>query len=248
MHRFFVNKENIKKDIILVTGDDVKHIKNVLRLKSGDTIELCDGESNDYIVSITEISKNYVKCNIVEKYKSKSEPPIEVLLYQGLPKSAKMDLIVQKVVELGVTEIVPVITERTVVKINEDSKEKKKLERWQKISLEAAKQSKRGMIPRIHNIISFDEMIEILKTENNILVPYENETKLSIKEALKEYKNGKVNIVIGPEGGFEESEIIKLKDINANIITLGPRILRTETAGFTTVGIVMYELGDLGVV
>lgn len=248
MHRFFVNKKNIDKEQIFITGEDVKHIKNVLRFNKGDKIVVCDGEKRDYIVEITLMDKNKVVGRIIEEKKSSGEFPIEIILYQGIPKSNKMDLIIQKAVELGVHRIVPVITERTVVKIKEKNKELKKIDRWNRISLESAKQCRRGIIPIVDNIKTFSEMMQNLTNETFILVPYESEKKMGLKDVFKKYKSERVNIVIGPEGGFEEEEINNLKSIGANIITLGPRILRTETAGFTTIAITMYELGDLGVV
>lgn len=247
MHRFFVEKEWIYDNKVEIKGEDVKHIKNVLRLKVGDKITICDGETTDYLTEIQEIESNQIIGSIICKGRSEGESPIDVVLYQGLPKSSKMDLIIQKATELGIKKIVPVVTERTVVKIENQNKEKKKLERWNKIALEASKQSKRGQIPEVGNIISFDNMLKEIK-EDFVIVPYENERKIGAKETLKEYNGKKISIVIGPEGGFESSEIDKLQDIDSNIITLGPRILRTETAGFTTIAIVMYELGDLGVI
>ncbi|MTI66612.1 MAG: 16S rRNA (uracil(1498)-N(3))-methyltransferase [Firmicutes bacterium] len=247
MHRFFINKENIKGDLLVVEGEDVKHIKNVLRLNIDDKINVCDGEGSDYLVKISEISKKDIRCNIIKKYDT-VKTPLEIVLYQGMPKSSKMDLIIQKTTELGVSKIIPVMTKRTVVKINNKKKEKKKITRWEKIATEAAKQSKRGFIPKVEGIINFKDMINILSKEEDILVPYENENNIGIKRVLKNIEGNKINIIIGPEGGFEEEEIEKLQEINSNIITLGPRILRTETAGFATLAVVMYELGDLGVI
>jgi len=248
MHRFFVKKTNFLEDNVTIDGDDVKHIKNVLRLNIEDIISVCDGEKSDYTVKITEIGKDTIKGEIVHREESKSEPPIEVVLFQGIPKSTKMDLITQKATELGIIKIVPVITERTVIKIQDRKKEEKKLERWQRIAEEASKQSKRGAIPEIGSILTFKEMVSILKDEKFVIVPYENEKNIGMKEILKSYSDGRINIIVGPEGGFEDYEIEQLVDVGARIVTLGPRILRTETAGFTAISIVLYELGDLGVV
>lgn len=248
MHRFFVDKDNITESNIEIIGEDVKHIKNVLRLDIDSVISICDKEENDYIVKIKEINKHNILCEIIEKYKSKGEPPIEINLYQGIPKSSKMDIIVQKATEIGVRKIIPVITDRTVVKIQDRKKEDKKIDRWQRIAEEAAKQSKRGLIPEVTNILTLKEVVNILTNEDFVLVPYENENQVSLKDVINSYKGKKINILIGPEGGFEESEINELKNINAHIVTLGPRILRTETAGLTTSAIVLYELGDLGVI
>ncbi len=248
MHRFFINKENIINDTVLIDGDDVKHIKNVLRLKIGSKIVVCDGECSDYVVEIAKIGNNDVCGTILNKEKSKGEPPIDIVLYQGLPKSAKMDLIVQKCTELGVCKIVPIVTERTVVKVEDNKKEQKKIDRWNRIALEAAKQSKRGKVPEVKSIISFERLINDIADGSFTIVPYEDELKIGAKEILKKCNGEKINIIIGPEGGFEETEIAKLKEIGGHIISLGPRILRTETAGFATLSIIMYELGDLGVI
>lgn len=248
MNRFFVDKSNIDGDKVYIEGEDVKHIKNVLRLKVDDIISVCDKAKTDYIVKISAIDKSRVEGVILNQEPSKAEANIDIILYQGLPKAAKMELIVQKAVELGVTEIVPVITERTVVKIQDKNKEEKKLDRWNRISEEAAKQSKRAVLPQISSIITFDEMIKTLSNESFVIVPYENEEQTNLKEILKGAQTDRVSIIIGPEGGFGDEEIIKLKNIGAHVVTLGPRILRTETAGFTTIAIVMYELGDLGVI
>lgn len=247
MHRFFVYKENIQDNKITIIGEDVKHIKNVLRLNEGEQISICDRMGTDYTAEISDISKEKIICSILETKTSNTEPPIEVILYQGIPKSTKMDLIIQKSTELGVAKIVPVITDRTIVKIQDRKKEEKKLERWNKITEEAAKQSKRGIIPEVCKILTFEEMLRVLRNDGLIIVPYENEGNVGIKEALKNESCKKVNIIIGPEGGFEEKEIEALRAIGSKIVSLGPRILRTETAGFITSAIVLYELGDLGV-
>lgn len=250
MHRFFVDKKNINNDQVIINGDDVKHIKNVLRLTIDDEITVCDGENWDYLLKIENIENNEVIGTVINKEKSKGEPPVEVVLYQGLPKSSKMDLIIQKATELGIKKIVPVITERTVVKIQNQKKENNKLERWNRIAIEAAKQCRRGELPLVDNIIGFKQMINEVK-EDFVIVPYENERKIGTKEVLQDYKNHgrkRISIMIGPEGGFEEEEISRLIDIGAKSISLGPRILRTETAGFTALAIVMYELGDIGVI
>ena len=159
-----------------------------------------------------------------------------------------MDLIVQKCVEIGVKDFYGVETDRAVVKIKDKKKEKTKIDRWQAISEEAAKQSKRDYIPQVKGIISFKEMIDILKNEDNIVVPYENEDYLSIKDGLSNVKGKSVHLIIGPEGGFDDDEIQSLVDLGAGVVTLGSRILRTETAGLVASTLILYELGDLGVI
>lgn len=250
MNRFFVNKSNViieEQRIIIDDNEDIKHISKVLRLNKGDKIEICDNQSKDYIAKIIKIAKDCIDCEIIEVAVSKGEPPIEIVLFQGLPKSNKMDLIVQKSVELGVRSIVPIHTRRCVVKIKDNKAESKKIERWNKIALEAAKQSKRGIIPEVKETITFDSLENIINEFDLILLPYENEDTISIKKVLKNnYKAKKVGIIIGPEGGFEESEILNAISWEIKTVTLGPRILRTETAGFVTTSILIYELGDLG--
>lgn len=247
MHRFFVNKNQIDNNNIYIKDKDLAHIKNVLRLKTNDKIEVsCDGLN--YLCEIDQITKEAVKANILSTSTGNSESNINITLYQGLAKGSKMDLIIQKCVEIGVKDFYAVETDRTIVKINNQKKEDSKIDRWQAIAEEAAKQSKRDYIPKIKGIISFKDMIEVLKEEGNTIVPYENEENLSIKEGLKDINGNKINLIIGPEGGFEEAEIQSLIDIGAKIVTLGPRILRTETAGVVASTIILYELGDLGVI
>ncbi len=159
-----------------------------------------------------------------------------------------MDEIIQKGTEVGIKEFYPVATHRSIVKIKDIKKEESKVERWNSIADEAAKQSKRDFLPKVQNVISFDEMIILLKDEKNIIVPYEDEKANAIKSKLQAIDDGNIHIIIGPEGGFEPYEIEKLKSIGAEIVTLGPRILRTETAGIVAATIVLYELGDLGVI
>lgn len=247
MHKFFVPKKNIEGNKAIIDGEDVKHIYKVLRLKIGDVVSVNNSEGKEYIGEITLIDKSSVEINLIEENSINNESPIEVYLYQGMPKSTKMDLIVQKNTELGVKAITPIITERVVVKT--ELKEFKKVDRWNRIALEACKQCKRSLVPQINVPIEFQQLLEELKGMDLVVVPYENEEGYGIKKLIKDIDKKsivKVAIVIGPEGGFEESEIHKLKEIGASIVTLGPRILRTETAGFTCLSLIMYELGDLG--
>ncbi|SHE86041.1 16S rRNA (uracil(1498)-N(3))-methyltransferase [Caloramator proteoclasticus] len=246
MHKFFVKTDNIINDKINITNDDVQHITKVLRLKIGDSIQICDGNENEYICDIVEINKKSVICQIKEKFKNRNESNINIVLFQGLPKAQKMELIIQKGVEIGVKEFYPIITERVVVKT--DGKDiSNKLERWNRIAYEAAKQSNRGIIPTVNNLISFEEALDILKRFDLIVVPYEKEKSTSFKELFNEsrdYKN--IAVIIGPEGGFSEEEINIFIKNGFKPITLGPRILRTETAGLVASTILLYELSDIG--
>jgi len=246
MHKFFVPKERIFDNRVAIQGEDVKHILKVLRLQEGAVISINNCEGHEYIGEIISTDKKEVLVNIREEVSLNNESPIDLYLFQGLPKSSKMDLITQKATELGVKSITPVITERVVVK--KEIGEFKKLDRWQRIALEACKQSKRSLIPTINSPIEFEELLELLKNMDLIVVPYENQEEKGIKNVIQNLHREvkKVGIVIGPEGGLERKEIEKLKKLDAHIVTLGPRILRTETAGFICTSLIMYEIGDLG--
>lgn len=247
MDRFFVKKEdiNLNDKLCFIRGEDVKHISKVLRCKIGEKIEVCDNENNEYICQIDEIDKNIVTLSILEKVQINRESPLRVTIYQGLPKGPKMEIILQKLTEIGVYEIVPVITKRSVSKID-DKKEDKKLDRWERIIYEASKQSKRGIIPKLSNVLSFDEAIKHMKNNNMNIVPYERENTKTIKKAIKGVNINSIGIFIGPEGGFEEEEIQEIENNDGISVTLGPRILRTETASLVASSIVLYELSDLG--
>lgn len=246
MHRFFVTSERLFADKIEIIGKDVRHIKDVLRLDIKDKIEIAiDGYI--HICEIVSIQKDRILTEIKEKIKGTNESSIHIVLYQGLIKGNKMETVIQKCTEIGVKEFYPVELKRCIVKVNDVKKEKNKVERWNLIAEEAAKQCKRDILPEVHDIISFREMIELLKEEKNIVVPYEEEKMNSIKGNLK-LNGNKIHLIIGPEGGFEPEEIEELKSIGAHIVTLGPRILRTETAGAVAATILLYEFGDLGVI
>lgn len=243
LHRFFVNSNQIENNTIKIIGKDIKHIKDVLRLNPKDKIEIVSNE-HIYVSEILSFNSNCIVANIIEDFPGKNEAPIDIILYQGIAKGDKMDYIIQKAVEVGVKEFYPIIMNRTIVKFKDKRKEENRLKRWQSISEEAAKQSKRDILPRVNNIMDFNQMIDILKGEKNIIVPYEEEKALGLKEVLKNNKD-KIHIIIGPEGGYEKYEIEALKEIGGQIVTLGPRILRTETAGLVVSSIVLYEFGGL---
>ena len=247
MDRFFVDKKNInlENNTCIIEGEDVKHISKVLRCKIGEEIEVCDKDNNEYICEITDISKDLVELNILNKVDIKREANVRVKLYQGLPKGPKMEMILQKLTEVGVDEIVLVQTKRSVSKVD-DKKEDKRIERWERIIYEAAKQSKRGQIPRLRGILSFKEALEDMKNNDLNIAPYENERTKSIKQAIKGVNINTMGIFVGPEGGFEESEIEAIEEIGGKSVSLGPRILRTETASLVASSIALYELSDLG--
>ena len=246
MHKFFVEKKNISNDTAVIEGDDVKHIYKVLRLSAGEKVSINDCEGKEYLGHIDEVNKSKVIVSLIEALPVNNESFVNIYLYQGLPKSSKMDLIVQKATELGVKAITPVVTERVVVK--SELGEFRKVDRWNRIALEACKQCKRTLIPRINIPVEFGELLSELEAMDLIVVPYENENGFGIKNLIGEIKDEVKNIaiIIGPEGGFADAEIQRLKASGAYIVTLGPRILRTETAGFVCASLLMYELGDMG--
>ena len=245
MPKFFVTTNQIEGNLITIENEDVNHIKNVLRAKVEDIIDICDCEtSKNYICQIEKIEEKNIYRHIVEEIESNVESNIKVTIFQGLPKADKMELIIQKSVELGVYDITPVEMKRCVVKLNEKDKIKK-IQRWQKISEGAAKQSGRDRIPNINNIINVNKMCETFKEYDLVLVAYEEEKVNSLKQELKKLekdKKIKIGIVIGPEGGIDKEEINKFKENNVKIITLGNRILRTETVALNMLSIIMYEL------
>ena len=247
MPKFFVTTNQIEGNTIIIQNEDVNHIKNVLRVKVGDTIDICDCDtSKNYICKIEQIEEKNIYCHIIEEIQSNVEPHIQVSIFQGLPKADKMELVIQKSVELGAYDITPVEMKRCVVKLNEKDKIKK-IQRWQKISEGAAKQSGRDRIPRINSIINIKTLCENIKEYDLVLVAYENEKVNTLKQELKkirqnENKEMKIAIVIGPEGGIDKEEIAKFEEYHAKIITLGNRILRTETVALNMLSIIMYEL------
>lgn len=243
MHWFYVEHSQILENEIIITGDDVNHIKNVLRMEKGENIVICDGEGKDYYCSIREIEKDKVIAGILEINDTETELPVKLYLFQGLPKKDKMELVIQKAVELGAYEIIPVSMKRCVAKIEDSKKEKKKLERWQSISTSAAKQSGRGMIPNIHSVLSFEEALEMAKSLDCTIVPYEQADGIEDSHTIvkKAATQTSVGIFIGPEGGFDDKEIAKAINAGFEPITLGKRILRTETASLTILSILMFE-------
>lgn len=242
MPKFFVDPANVQGSSIIITGDDVNHITKVLRLSENDIIMVCDGDGKDYKVAIRNLSKKEVVTEIMEEIPCLTEPPVKVVLFQGIPKASKMEYIIQKNTELGISEIVPVMTHRTVVKIEDKKAEMNKLDRWQKVALEAAKQCNRGRVPVISQPVRFDEAVERLAGMNIKIMPYEKENGLGLKSLLQSnVKPETIGILIGPEGGFEESEVENAHKKGVSTVTLGPRILRTETAGAAVLSILMYE-------
>jgi len=280
MSRFFVkpDADDLKNGRIMITGEDVKHIAGVLRASTGDALVLCDGEGTDYDVVIRRISKESIETEIVGKRQCITEPPIHITLFQGIPKADKMDLVIQKCVELGVTKIVPVMTARSVVRFGSARDASSKAARWNRIAMEAAKQCDRGVIPVVAEPTTFDMALKLAAECGLRLFPYEEEKDGSLRDVLRNHRKtmetggtkGSVStdsvaaysaktgavmagseaatiaVLIGPEGGFDRDEAEKAISAGFVPVTMGPRILRTETAGLAAAAIVMYELGDMG--
>ena len=246
MPRFFVKTEQINQPYIYIKNEDVNHIKNVLRKKVEDKIEVCNQETGDtYLCEIEQLDDNEILTKIIEKL-NETETNIKIDIYQGLPKAEKMELIIQKSVELGVNSIIPISLKRCVVKL-EGKDQNKKIERWQKIAESAAKQCGRNIIPKIGNIIKIKQFEELSKNYDSLIVAYENEKEYTLKQEIQKIKQSnkkelKIAVVIGPEGGLAKEEIETLKNYGANIVTLGKRILRTETVALNILSILMYEL------
>ena len=242
MYHFFAEHENIFKDYIDIRGGDVNHIKNVIRLKTGDEVLISSGDNYDYHCVIDEISDEVVRCKVLEVNEKGNELPVKVYLFQGLPKSDKMELIIQKMVELGVYEIVPVAMKRSVVKLD-DKKSKSKFIRWNAISESAAKQSKRSIIPEVSQVLTFRQAIEKASKLDVLLLPYECAEGMDYtRKCISSIKTGSsIGIFIGPEGGFDGDELKLAKEAGWSIITLGKRILRTETAGMMLMSVIMYN-------
>ncbi len=239
MFNFFVSDENRNGNSFLISGKDYNHIKNVLRMNFGDTF-FVSSAGQSHLCALKEFGLDSLVAEILEENCNDTTLPINIILFQGLPKGDKMELIIQKTVELGVSEIVPTEMKNCVVKIEEKKKESKR-NRWQAISEAAAKQSKCNFVPEISKISSFNDVLKRVKDTDLFLVPYENEDGiLSTKQCLSEIKKGmSVGLLIGPEGGFNDAEIEALKQAGAKTISLGKRILRTETAAITAVSMCM---------
>ncbi len=239
MFNFFAAEGSRRDDCYYIDGADLNHIKNVLRMKEGEHL-LVSEKGVSSLCELVSVDSSCAVARVVEESYQNTELPVEIHLFQGLPKSDKMELIIQKCTELGVHRIIPCEMHRCVVKI-EEKKKKSKIQRWQAISESAAKQSKRSIIPEIADILPFSFLKEKIKDFDLFFIPYENERGMeATKECLDKIRKGmKVGILIGPEGGFEEKEIAALTEVGAVSLSLGSRILRTETAAITAVGMCM---------
>lgn len=231
MPRIFVPQDQLP----FITGSDVHYLKDVLRIKPGDEIEILDGIGTIYLAKINNIQKDKIKLDIIRSSQSETEPEVEITLAQSLPKAKKMDFIIQKCTELGVSEIIPVITERSISK-------GEKTARWQKIAIEAAEQSGRASIPKVASLIDFKSLLEKAKEFDLALIPWEMEKTNRLKTILQKSSFRNIIMLIGPEGGFSSQEIAEAKTAGFIPISLGKRILRAETAGMAMLSMMMYEL------
>lgn len=243
MYQFFVEDTQVLESSILIEGGDVNHIKNVLRMKRGERVRISTASGKNFFGEITAITETAVQVGMLEECTEGTELPGRIYLFQGLPKSDKMELIIQKAVELGVYEIVPVAMKHCVVKLDE-KKAAAKVARWQEIAKSAAKQSKRSLIPSVALPMRYAEAVERAQGLDVVLVPYENARGMAAtKEAVEAIAAGSdIGIFIGPEGGFSEEEIALAREKQMQLVSLGKRILRTETAGLATLAILMYHL------
>lgn len=245
MYHFFVTPAQITEDVCLITGQDVNHIRNVLRMKPGEQVGIRDGISRNYVCELEEIGTEQIRARILSVDEDDSELPARLYLFQGLPKSDKMELIIQKAVELGVYQIIPVATRRVVVKLDK-KKEEAKGKRWNTIAESAAKQSGRMLVPEVTRVMTLKEAYAYAAPFDLNLIPYElAEGMADTKKVIGQVKPGmQVGIFIGPEGGFDVEEVEAAVEAGIHPITLGRRILRTETAGLTALSVLMFQLEE----
>lgn len=242
MYQFFVKEEQVGKDFITITGPDVNHMKNVLRMKPGESVRVSSDTGKSYACSVLELTDTFVQLDILDSQIAGTELPNRIFLFQALPKGDRMEYIIQKAVELGVYEVIPVVMKYCVVKLDQ-KKAKAKVTRWQAIAESAAKQSKRSCIPVVHPVMSFQEAAAYAMTCSRRLVPYENERGMqATAQALRSVRPGEsVSVMIGPEGGFAAEEIHALRN-HMQIVSLGKRILRTDTAAVAMMSLLMLHL------
>jgi 16S rRNA (uracil1498-N3)-methyltransferase len=244
LHRFFLPVSFAESMTIM--GKDAHHISHVLRMKVGQQLQIVSNDQVSALMEIEAITEAVVSVRLVEKLATFNEPSVRIILAQGLPKSDKMDFIVQKAVEMGVSEIIPVSMDNCVVQLDTE-KARKKSERWQKIVEEAAKQSKREIVPQVSMPLTLKQLLDLKQGVELKIVAYEVEDKRGLKELLQSHKSIKeILLLIGPEGGISKEEFELLKEGGMTSVSLGRRILRTETAGIATVAAILYETGDFG--
>jgi 16S rRNA (uracil1498-N3)-methyltransferase len=246
VQRYFVEPSAVTDSRVSITGDDVKHIVRVMRMEAGEEVIVCDGLGHAYRVQLTDLGDTSVQGKIVEILAQSPESNVKITLAQGLPKGDKMELIVQKGTEVGINRFIPLDMARCVVQYDA-KKEQKRRERWQKIAKEAAEQAHRNLIPSIGEPMSFKQLMSALDGFDLVVVPYEGEKARGLREVLAEHPDAKhIGVLIGPEGGIADAEIEMALAQGALPVTLGPRILRTETAGLVAATCIYYHYGELG--
>lgn len=245
MHRFFVKPEQIHGDQITIDGEEFKHAAKVVRIRDNELFEVCDGSGFDYHCLIACREKEQLTAAIQEKRPSAGELPYAVTLFQGLPKGQKMDEIVQKNTELGISSVVPFVSTFCMAKLEKSDKAPKKCGRWQRIAFEAAKQSKRGKIPRVHEPVAFQRICEVTADFDLVLLAYEHEMDRPLQTVLKgRTRSRNIAVIVGSEGGFSREEVERLEAAGAKSVSLGKRILRTETAGMALLAQINYAFGQ----
>ncbi|SEN04048.1 16S rRNA (uracil(1498)-N(3))-methyltransferase [Lihuaxuella thermophila] len=244
MQRYFISPDQVNDERILITGDDVHHIKNVMRSRPGDQLVCCDGQGRDYLAEIEELTPAAIRCRVIQISPSKGEPKTQVTIAQSLPKGDKLEWILQKGTEIGAVRFLPFTSERTVVKID-SRKTDKKHERWERIVKEAAEQSHRGIIPEVARPVSWKELLEEIKSAKTAWIAYEKGGQ-PLAKSLAEAASEEILLIIGPEGGFTETEVAEAEAAGAVPVTLGMRILRTETASLAALSCILFQRNDLG--
>ena len=242
MVRFFVTPEEMQSDFFVLTGENAEHAK-VLRLKCGEEVLICDGEGNECVCTISDVSAGQISLVVQKRQISESEPKVKASIYMAFPKADKLEHVIQKSTELGVSEIIAFPSSRCVSRPDEKSL-KKKLERWQKIAASAAEQSGRGVVPQVIVLGSYREALERAAKADLPILFYENERATTLRMALEEKEYKTVSLLTGPEGGLEMREVEQAKDAGLHICTLGSRILRCETAPLCALSAVMYASGE----
>ena len=248
MARVFVPPTQIKGGQAYITGAEMEHIDRVLRLAVGDEVTILDGLGGVFLASISEKNKDNVFCDIIGADMPDNEPPVKVTLVQGLPKADKMELVVQKGTELGLAGLIPLQCQRSIVRLDA-KKAAQRQERWQRIAMEAAKQCRRGKYPKVEQVMNWGEVLNSLPKQAIALLPWEEESGRGIKSLRDKYEASapsEIYVFIGPEGGFTGAEVLRAQEYGVIPVSLGPRILRTETAGLAVLSMLMYEFGDLG--
>jgi len=241
MANFYIEKTDITENIATITGEEAQHISRVLRMKKGDEVTLCDGEGNFYEAVLIDFSEKVVTAEILSSRRAETEPEVQITVFQGVPKNPKLETIIQKLTEIGAVRLVPVDTKRAVAKLDKENK----VDRLRKIAREAAKQSKRGIVPEVLSPVSFKEAVKMATEADLALIPYEEEREVSLKKALSGKTPKTVSVMIGPEGGFDSEEVKLAMDSGIASVTLGKRILRTETAPLVVCSAILYELGEM---